>query len=150
MAIKRIISLVWYIAWLGGVQASEELACPPYVATSQKAVTPPSGWDLSTSSNEVMLHNESGVTFYSGPPSELASLHPDAQITKGQKLISTWRFRKKTHSDLGYWIECNYTYTHVVLSKRMPDSITECTTYSDKYSTSRIKNEYAFDRMECK
>lgn len=146
MTKKRIICLVWYIALFGGAQASEELTCPPYLATSQKAITPPSGWDLRMSSNEAMLHNVSGVTFYLGPPSELAAIHPHEQKTENKKLFSMWRFHKKTHNGLGYWIECDYNYSHVVLSKRIPDSIEECSTYANKNSNSR----YVFDHMECK
>ncbi len=132
------------------MQANEDLTCPSYIAVSQKATTPPPGWDVTSQSNDAMLHNVSGVNFYDGPPSELVRLTPSAEKTVGNRSSATWKLYKKRNSGQGFWIECTYTYTHVVLSKRMPDSIKECSTYFEKYPTPRIKYEYAFDRMECK
>ncbi len=146
---NRYARLAWFILFGGpfGAQANEELLCPPTVEVSQKATTPSPDWDVG---NEAMRIKVSGVTFYLGPPSELASLHPREQKTVGKKHVSTWKLFKKTNSDIGYWIECGYTHTNVVLSKRVPDLIKDkvCSVYFDK--DSRVENNYVFERMECK
>ena len=153
MTKKTRINLVWFIALFSGgfgAQANEELSCPPTVEISQKAANPPSGWDVSNYGNEARPIEVSGVTFYTGPPSEQASLHPREQKTVGKKLILMWKLYQKTNSSLGYWIECDYTHTNVVLSKRVPDFIKDkvCSVIYDK--NSRVENDYVFERMECK
>lgn len=148
---NQSIKLAWLFLLAGvGVQANEELTCPSYAAVSQKAATPPPGWDVTSQSNEAMLHNVSGVNFYDGPPNDLVRLTPSDEKTVGNKSSAIWKLYKKRNSGQGFWIECTYTYTHVVLSKRVPDSIKECSVYFEKNSNSRIKNQYVFDHMECK
>jgi len=151
MTKNRFIRLACFIVLFGnglGVQASEELSCPPTVDVLQQAITPPSDWNVGRRSNEAMLHSVSGVNFYDGPPSELVGLTPNDGTTVGKKRIATWKLYKKRNSGQGFWIECMYTYTNVVLSKRVPDSIRECSVYSDK--NSRVEHDYVFERMECK
>lgn len=131
-----------------GAQASEELVCPPTVSVSQKATTSPLGWDASSRSDEAMLHNLSGVNFYDGLPSELVGLTPGGGKTVGNKTVAIWRLDKKRNSRRSIWIECAYTYTHVVLSRRVPDSVRECSVYFDK--NLRLKKDNDFEHMECK
>lgn len=147
MTKQRVIWLACCIFLGGGVgvHAGEELMCPPTIAISQKATTPPPGWDVS---NQAMRIEVSGVTVYDGPPTELASLRPREEETADNKFVATWKFHKKGNSGQGYWIECDYTHTNVVLSKRVPDSVGKCSAYFDKES--KVENNYVFERMECK
>lgn len=149
MTKKAFIKLAWFIVFFGGsfgAQASAELSCPPTVVVSQKAAPPPPGWDVKN--DEAMRIDVLGITFYLGPPSEMASLHPREHNTVGKKYVSTWSLYKKKISGIELWMECSYTHTNVVLSKRVPDSIKECSVFYDK--DSRVENNYVFDRMECK
>jgi hypothetical protein len=150
MTKTRSMQLAWFILLTAGLgaQASEGLMCPPTVSVSQKATIPPPGWDASSRSDEAMLHNLSGVNFYDGPPSELVGLTPNDGKTVGNKSIAIWKLDKKRNSGQGFWIECTYTYTQVVLSRRVPDSIRECSVYFDK--NLRLKKDNDFERMECK
>ena len=90
----------------------------------------------------------SGVNFYDGPPSELVGLTPSDGKTLDNKSIAVWKLYKKRNSGQGFWIECLYTHTKVVLSKRVPDSTRECSVFFDK--NSRVEHDYVFERMECK
>ena len=146
MTRKAFIRLAWFCALFSGglgAQASEELSCPSTIEVSQKASNPPPGWDVSSDSSEA-IPKVSGITFYIGPPSELASSHPSDQKTVGKKLILTWKLYNKRSSGLGLWIECGYTHTNLVLSKRIPDSIKECSVFYDK--NSRVENGYVFEK----
>ena len=150
MTKNRSIQVACSIVLFGGgfgAQANEGLSCPPTVAVSQKATTLPSDWEVSSRSNEAM-HTVSGVNFYDGPPNELVGLTPSDGKTVGKKRTATWKLYEKRNSGQGFWIECMYTYTNVVLSKRVPDSIRECSVYFDK--NSRVEHDYIFERMECK
>lgn len=145
--VKKLTGFVLLTGGLGA-HAGEELLCPPTVSISQKATTPPPGWDTTSRSDEEMLHNLSGVNFYDGPPSELVGLAPSDEKTVSKKSHAIWKLDKKRNGGQGLWIECTYTYTHVVLSRRVPDSVRECSVYFDK--NLRLKKDNDFERMECK
>ncbi len=151
MTRKFFIRLVWFNALLGygfGALANEGLSCPSTIEVSQKPASQLQGWDVSSYSNEAMPIKVSGITFYIGPPAELASSPPSDQKTVGKKLILTWNLYKKRSSGLELWLECSYTHTNVVLSKRIPEWIRVCSVFYDK--NSRVENDYVFEKMECK
>ena len=63
------------------------------------------------------------VTFFDGPPAERASLKYDSELKLRGGWVATWTLAANTR---GYWIQCAYENTTVVLSKKLPESVKTC------------------------
>ena len=111
--------------------AEREMSCPPSVTVRQVADRVPDGWTSAIDANA--RTDVASVTFFDGPPSEDASLVYDSESRAGQKRIATWRFAPDNKRAV--WMQCSYAATTVVLSKRLPDKVSECTvTYQSDVS----------------
>lgn len=102
--------------------------CPPIINTDQTLKQEINGWDGYTAATDSQ-HVLQGITFYDKHPKENASLAPDNENTKNNKLV--WTFDKK--SDV--WVACRYSNTNVQLIQQLPKERGNCTvTYDDKFS----------------
>ena len=85
------------------------------------------GWDEFLDDWNI-VHHFDRVTFYAGHPKEHASLAPDNEGTKSNKL--NWSFGKDR-----IWVACGYSNTTIQLIQRIPDETKTCTvTYDSKFS----------------
>jgi hypothetical protein len=126
------------IAWLwicGGVVEAQSLTCPASIVTKQEAQSAPTGWTVGRAD---VPTNLAGITFYSGPPEERASLIYDSRVTRGGLLYATWKFAGAASGGKdapAIWLSCNYMSTNVVMSRRIAAGIRECTVTYDPKAT---------------
>jgi hypothetical protein len=106
------------------------LECPAQISVEQKAVSLPVGWTVGTNAAP---HRLEMVTFFDGPPEELASLVYDDVKTAGKESTAVWRFAANPR---GFWISCGYSGTAVVLSRRLPVGLKECRVTYEKMAQS--------------
>jgi hypothetical protein len=112
-----------------GAAAGPDAGCPASVAVRQ-AATAPAGWAVAY---DQKANGLAMVTFFEGPPAELASLVYDEQTSKGGEIRAVWRFPA---GNKGIWMSCAYDGTRVVLSRQLPASVRTCTVKYDKTSAS--------------
>ncbi len=62
------------------------------------------------------------VTFYDGPPADMASLVYDSEVKKGPRLVLTWTF--DPHAPKGICLRCRYSGTAAVLDRELPKGTT--------------------------
>ncbi len=112
-----------------GAAAGADVGCPASVSVRQ-AATAPAGWavDYDKKANDLTM-----VTFFEGPPAELASLVYDEQTSKGGEIRAVWRFPPGSK---GIWMSCAYDGTRAVLSRQLPASVRTCTVRYDKATAS--------------
>ena len=134
-----VVAVLLGSSWLG----AEEIGCPARVEVRQSAAAVPAGWTAGVSELPTIL---AGVTFYSGPPEERASLVPDANGRRGGMLTSTWRFGRGTKEV--FWVSCGYLATSVVLSRALPVGTTECTVEYDPGA--KVGGQAVVKRIRCR
>jgi hypothetical protein len=124
---------VWSAAVVGGAMMlmwvqvrGQVVACPATISTKQDVQGVPAGWAVGRGD---VPENLAGVTFYSGPPEERASLVYDSSVTRVGLVHATWRFAPKRTEVM--WLSCNYAATNVILSRRIAMETTECTVVYD-------------------
>jgi hypothetical protein len=105
---------------LGAAPAGSLVDCPPALTLKQEAVAPPAGW---SASDDGQRHRLAGVTFFDGPPKELASLVYDDSASAGGEWTGIWHFGPNPR---GFWIACSYSGTSVVLSRPVPKEVKVC------------------------
>ena len=122
-----MFNALFAVALLGAAAANPAVDCPRTIAVEQKPVAPPAGWSVADDS---LPHRLAGVTFFDGPPKELASLVYDDSATAGKEWTGIWHFAPNPR---GFWITCAYSGTSVVLSRRLPTTIRVCrVTYEEE------------------
>jgi hypothetical protein len=100
--------------------APGQAECPAEIRTGQELKSDAKDWDVFIdTANE--RHPLSGVSYYDGPPRELAQLAPDRSDKRGD----SWTFpaREKGRS---IWQVCRYSDTSIQLSRKIPDRIKTC------------------------
>jgi hypothetical protein len=95
--------------------------CPESIAVKESVEKVPEGWKAAQGDAPVQL---SGVTFFSGPPEEKASLVYDSWIKRHGLAYGVWHFQPKSGPPI--WMSCSYANTSVVLTKPMPAETSEC------------------------
>jgi len=111
---------------------AQDKYCPQSISVDQKIENAPSGWAASDDHSASSL---AALTFFSGPPSEDASLKYDRWTVRNGLAYATWKF--EPDSPGGIWLTCRYSSTRVVLTKKLPQNISECTvTYDPKVQVS--------------
>jgi hypothetical protein len=120
--------------------------CPATIQVAQKVGTTPPGW---TASHEKVTPELARVTFFDGPPAEMASLVYDQQQAKGNDLILTWTFGDQKQAARGIWISCAYSRTTALLQRRLADSTKSCTVSLDKQTTGP-NGTPTVKRIECR
>jgi hypothetical protein len=105
-----------------------ESLCPATISVEQRVAAVPDGWEASQSAVKPRL---SMVTFFDGPPAELASLKYDSEERQQRQYwVATWNLAANSR---GYWIQCGYDNTTTTLSRRLPAGATVCkVTYERK------------------
>jgi hypothetical protein len=95
--------------------------CPASISVKQTAEKIPDGW---TATQDDMPNPWEGVTFYSGPPKENASLVYDRWTKSNGVESGIWHFARNASPPI--WLSCRYSFTNVALAKQLPSNTTEC------------------------
>jgi hypothetical protein len=112
--------------------AAQETYCPTFISVDQTIEKVPEGWTARQDESASAL---AGITFYSGPPEEKASLVYDRWTKHNGFAYGVWHFQPKSSHRI--WLSCSYSFTRVVLVKQLPAETSECTvTYDPKVSVS--------------
>lgn len=123
--------------------AAEAPTCPASVDVEQKlAGTAADGWEAS---REPVRHALMGVTFFSGPPSQRASLAPDADEAAGKERLLRFDLAPDA---AGHWVSCAYDRTDVVLSRRLDPRLRSCSVAVDPGVT--VGGRPAIVRIACR
>lgn len=117
LSLGLVLSFLLAPAWCLG--ATHEW-CPATVQVEQKASLPPAPWSVSYRAESSTLEM---VTFFNGPPEEMASLVYDKTRKIKRGWVGIWNFPR---DERGYWIRCAYQGTRAELSRKLPDAITGC------------------------
>ena len=117
-ALLAIATAAWG-AWSPVARAETISVCPSTFRVEQRAEAPP-GWSTVVDGRPRAL---SMVTFFDGPPDQLASLKYDEEVTRDDHWIATWSFLPNPR---GYWISCAYDGAAVSLIRELPASVTRC------------------------
>jgi hypothetical protein len=108
---------------------AQAVQCPETIRVSQQIAEVPAGWIAGASDLPIQA---TGVTFFDGPPEQMASLVYDSYRTTKQEARGLWTF--KANSPGGIWISCGYAQTIVTLAQRLPGSTTRCEVVYDRGS----------------
>ena len=120
LARRLIVATILIAIALADGQARAATTCPATLNVDQHATTPSSDWTLSYSATPPSLEM---VTFFDGPPSDNASLAPDNEKSIGGEIDQTWKLPK---SERGYWMQCAYSNTSAVVSRKLPAGDLRC------------------------
>jgi len=111
-----------------GALAPQSVAqCPASIAVEQRLSGRVDPWTVGIDSATPRL---AGVTFYDGPPRELASPVNDEAAETKDTWTGIWRFAQSAGRE--YWVACSYSHTNVVLSRRLPTGTSECRVVFEK------------------
>jgi len=112
--------------------SAQEIYCPESISVEQTVATIPEGWTVRQDEAASTLE---GITFYSGPPEEKASLVYDQWTKRNGLTYGVWHFQSRASHPT--WLSCRYTFTRVVLAKQLSADTSECTvTYDPKVTIS--------------
>lgn len=114
-------SVVILLALVGAVQAAPKAdiyACPKFPLKNGK------------------LALASGISLYSGHPSELANLKPDNDETD-----TGFAFWTVGPSEFEYWYVCSYPGTDSKLEFKIPKSYVRCTNFGTGKSRDKLRCE---------
>ena len=107
--------------------ADQIIQCPLEIPeASVQLAHAPEGWTVS-GPHSIALRS---AGFMNGPPAKLADLKPDSINKHKTGSIETWTF--EGYKD-GIWLSCGYgDGAEITLSKKIPQSIAECTVFYTK------------------
>jgi hypothetical protein len=120
MFCKLFRSIIFSVVLLASPVAFADDICPRSIDVTQGIKTAPGGWTVGDSKLPADL---TGITMFSGPPEEQASLVPDGRSEDDELNNDIWNLTPDTR---GYWIQCNYANTTVTLAKKLPDNFKQC------------------------
>jgi hypothetical protein len=106
---------------------SQETLCPETISVKQTIEKVPQGWTAGQAEDGSTL---AGITFFSGPPEERASLVYDKWTKRNGLAYGVWHFQPDPAHRI--WVSCRYSGTRVVLAKPLPADTTECTVTYDQ------------------
>ena len=111
----------------------QPIHCPATIDVKSSA-GPPAGWQVINPAGISVLER---IGFYSGPPSELASLVPDRTRDAEGTSQDIWTFPPGTGEAI--WVACFYTGTALFIAKPVQRGIGSCgASYSTANSGSRL------------
>ena len=126
--LKRTLFLsitLFVFAGIGSVDAYE-LTCPDAVpAETIRSVPAPTGWEASSQNNHIALD---GAMLTVGEPKLLGELKPEPQVLRGKRR-DVWTLAEADNRE-GVWFSCSYAARAVLLSRKIPVSVTVCWTAS--------------------
>ncbi|MBI2785155.1 MAG: hypothetical protein HYX60_02130 [Legionella longbeachae] len=127
MRISFFITLTLELAIAFHPALAITIKCPDKINTSQSLQEKVNGWDEFLDDWNI-VHHFNKVTFYAGHPKEHASLVPDNEDTKSNKM--NWTFGKDI-----IWLACGYSNTDIQLIQKLPNATTTCSvTYDSNFS----------------
>jgi hypothetical protein len=103
-----------------------DLSCPGDITVEEELrVQVPKGWqnwspDAATAPAERRRPLD-GITFYSGPPADKASLAPDRSRRSKNGYEQSWRFGIGS-----YWMACRYQDSRILLMRPLPRGVRQC------------------------
>ena len=115
------------VAYSSLALAAENVQCPSSLVVEQTLRDPPAAWAVAHTPGQVGL---ASITFYEGPPQDMASLVYDKRTAHGTTWEATWHFAPQAPD--GYWVSCTYERTDITLSKRLPSDVTLCVVSYEK------------------
>ena len=121
--------------------AAAGISCPPTIQTDQKA-SAPAPWTVGYGALPIALAQ---VTIFEGPPSEQASLVYDNEKKLPREIVLTWNLAP---SKRGYWIQCAYSSTTAMVSRRLPDGVKHCEVRLARDSTF-VNGQAVVNKAEC-
>ena len=121
-----LVILASFFLTLQGLAAAQTTYCPETVSVDQNLAKIPPGWIVGRDDAPSAL---AGITFYSGPPEEKASLVYDKWTKRDGLAYGVWRFQPKSSQRI--WLSCSYSSTRVVLMKQLPPETSGCTVVYD-------------------
>lgn len=122
-----MLTVLLALAALATAPSPSLVDCPRTLAVEQKATAPP-GW---SAADDGSPHRLAGVTFFDGPPADLASLKYDDEASAEKEWTGIWHFEPNPR---GFWITCTYSGTSIVLSRRLPAEVKVCRVTYEKGS----------------
>lgn len=138
----RVCTVLFAVSLATTAVIAEDVRCPERVPTTQTVSQSTSGWTVQMDAAPNLL---AGVTFYDGPPKELASLAPDESHVKG-KLIASWDLTPNPGRE--YWLACRYSGTRIALARPLPKELRSCTvTYDPKQTVDGLP---LIEKISCK
>jgi hypothetical protein len=99
--------------------------CPESISVKQTIEKVPEGWTARQGDSPTILE---GVTFFSGPPEEQASLVYDKWTRRNGLAYADWHFAKATTP---IWLACRYASTSIFLARQLPAETSSCTVTYD-------------------
>ncbi len=129
------------IAACASLAAAAGISCPATIQTEQKA-SAPAPWTVGYGALPVALAQ---VTIFEGPPSEQASLVYDNEKKLPKEMVLTWNLGPSTH---GYWLQCAYSSTTAMISRRLPDGVKICEVRLARHNTF-VNGQAVVNRAEC-
>ena len=138
----RTCAMVLLAIVAAALATGEDIRCPDRISTAQTLSQTPSGWTNQTDATPNIL---AGVTFYDGPPKDLASLAPDETHAKG-KVLASWDLTPNPGRQ--YWLTCGYSGTRITLARPLPKELRTCVvTYDPKQTVDGLPS---IERIACK
>ena len=127
------------IGWWGAPNAKAtdvRIVCPPEIIPKDvRIVRAPAGWTPFVPfeyTPGIPLHS---AAVMSGPPSDMATSKPEELGEPNEDVFPDMRPGKE-----GNWMACFYGgYQHMILSQRLPDTVTECRVAYSKDAQKRVK-----------
>ncbi len=136
----RLLTLLAILAVT--LAAADDVRCPDHISTAQSLSQPVAGWTNQMDQTPNIL---AGVTFFDGPPKEMASLAPDETHLKGKVLAN---FDLAGSAGRQTWLVCSYAGTRVTLARALPKEVRSCTvTYDPKQTVDGLPS---IEKIACK
>ena len=130
MSLRMFTKFLIIILFFSSPVFAGELHCPKSISVKQKITSLPSSWEAFA---EPFPYQLKAVSFFEGHPKRRVALVNDLSETIDSKTeLAAWNFPP---SSKGYWVECIYDQTTIALTKRLPESISQCrVTYDSSIS----------------
>ncbi|RQU21781.1 hypothetical protein DF153_10715 [Burkholderia cenocepacia] len=109
---------------------SAPVQCPARLPVSQTVNGPaPDGWRPYDSQK---AHPLIGVSFWSGPPDQLAMLARSSGVKRRDTLVNTWPLAT---AQTDYWVSCEYFDTAAIVARPLGTAARTCTVRYDAKRT---------------
>jgi len=122
------LTLVASAASAVGAEKPPVIKCPDVLEVREEVSGQTDGWE-SLKDEGKGQHVLDNIFIYENHPREMASLVPDSQKEKGEKLSSKWKLVDNGKTD--YWVGCSYRSTKMMLVKKLSPTLKECIVQHD-------------------
>lgn len=100
-----------------------KIECPDRIALEAHAKGEYPTWEVAPDKGKVNYFLES-IRVFDGHPDEMASLVPATTQSRG-RIVGTWLL-PRPEEGRSYWVACAYRNSMVLLTKRLPDTVSSC------------------------